>query len=238
MTLFVEGGGGLVEDQDLGVLDEGSCDGDALLLPARQVRSLESTKLFEARMEILFNLFDLFFINHLLKPLFIHLFDTMSAVHADIALEIFPCMRMVRQVVHLVVLFGLPLPQIGARRATIELAFVHLEGEADLATPLRRQLRPVLVQKGDDSLRLLVEQVPVEQVLPGDVRLVRLLGQHFEQLLEGLLQLAQARLAKVRDEVVKHEKLFVAEFRTIDHLRDRGKVGEFKGLIGERFGYG
>ena len=187
MTLFVEGGGGLVEDQDLGVLDEGSCDGDALLLPTRQVRSLESTKLFEARMEILFNLFDLFLINHLLKPLFIHLFDTMSAVHADIALEILPCMRMVRQVVHLVVLFGLPLPQIGARRATIELAFVHLEGEADLATPLRRQLRPVLVQKGDDSLRLLVEQVPVEQVLPGDVRLVRLLGQHFEQLLEGLL---------------------------------------------------
>lgn len=33
----VERGGGLIKDQDLGVVDQGSCNGDALSFPARKV---------------------------------------------------------------------------------------------------------------------------------------------------------------------------------------------------------
>ena len=104
MTLLVEGGGGLVEDENFWVFDQGPGYGDTLLLAARKLRAFESAKLFEARMEILFILFDLFHINHLLESLFIHLFHPMPAVHPDVPLEILPGMRIIRQIVHLVVL--------------------------------------------------------------------------------------------------------------------------------------
>ena len=39
LRLRVQGRGGLVQDQDIRVLDQGARDGDALLLPARQLRA-------------------------------------------------------------------------------------------------------------------------------------------------------------------------------------------------------
>lgn len=47
LTLLIEGTRGLVEDQDLGVLDQCPCDGDALLLAARELGSFESALLAE-----------------------------------------------------------------------------------------------------------------------------------------------------------------------------------------------
>lgn len=40
LALGVQGGGGLVEEQDLGVTDDGSGDGNALLLTTGQLRTL------------------------------------------------------------------------------------------------------------------------------------------------------------------------------------------------------
>ena len=47
LTLLVEGTRGLVEDQDLGVLDQCSGDGDALLLATRQLGSFETALFVE-----------------------------------------------------------------------------------------------------------------------------------------------------------------------------------------------
>jgi hypothetical protein len=47
LTLLIEGTSGLVEDQDLGVLDQCSGDGDALLLSTRQLGSFETALFVE-----------------------------------------------------------------------------------------------------------------------------------------------------------------------------------------------
>ncbi len=47
LTLLIEGTRGLVEDQDLGVLDQGSGDGDALLLATGKLGSFETALFVE-----------------------------------------------------------------------------------------------------------------------------------------------------------------------------------------------
>ena len=48
LAVLIKSGGGLVEDEDLGVLDEGAGDGDALLLAARELAALQAAVLVEA----------------------------------------------------------------------------------------------------------------------------------------------------------------------------------------------
>ena len=45
----------------------------------------------------------------------------------------------------------------------------------------------MLVNKGNDTLGLFVEEITVEEMLPGGVRLLGLVGQYLEQLFEALL---------------------------------------------------
>ena len=48
LVFFVEGGCGLVEDEEAGVADEGAGDGDALFLAAGEVRAFEAAFFGEA----------------------------------------------------------------------------------------------------------------------------------------------------------------------------------------------
>lgn len=48
LTLLIKGRGGLVEDEDLGVFDDGASDRNPLLLTARQLVTLDATVLLEA----------------------------------------------------------------------------------------------------------------------------------------------------------------------------------------------
>lgn len=49
LTLLIQSRRSFVEDQNLWVLDESSCDGDPLLLAARELRAFQAADLLEAR---------------------------------------------------------------------------------------------------------------------------------------------------------------------------------------------
>ena len=97
---------------------------------------------------------DFFHVNELLKQGLILLFDSLSTFQSDVVLEIVIGFR--SQSADLLLLL-----KIGADRLTIELALVHLQGEADLSALLCRKIGAKLVQVRVDLLSLWVEQVTV-----------------------------------------------------------------------------
>ena len=65
LALFVEGGRGFIKNQDLWVLDECSCDCNALFLTTGEFATLEAADFEEARMKALLLSLDLLFIDQI-----------------------------------------------------------------------------------------------------------------------------------------------------------------------------
>ena len=82
LALLVEGAGGLVEDQDLRVLDQGAGYGDALLLAAGELGALEAAFLVEAFVELESALLGLA-VGKCLKPLELSMLDSLVALTQD-----------------------------------------------------------------------------------------------------------------------------------------------------------
>ena len=77
LALLIQGRSGLVQDKDLWVLDDGTCDRDSLLLTTGKFLALEATVLFEALAEFDFAVF----ISHLVQH---GLLEGLKASHARI----------------------------------------------------------------------------------------------------------------------------------------------------------
>ena len=105
-------------------------------------------------MQILFIFYDLCLVNNLLEFPIVQAFDTLPALHANVALEVGALVRVRHEIVH----FAILLLQVGAHRVAIKLAFVHLESETDLSALLGAQVT-ILVQIGDYALGLSMEEV-------------------------------------------------------------------------------
>ena len=75
LTVLIKGRGGLVEDEDLGVLDEGAGDGDALLLAARELAALQAAVLVEALVQDELSIGAALLVNSLLLKLLESLID-------------------------------------------------------------------------------------------------------------------------------------------------------------------
>ncbi len=52
LALLVECASGLIKNKDLRILDQGSCDGDSLLLTTRKLRALKTALLVEALVQL------------------------------------------------------------------------------------------------------------------------------------------------------------------------------------------
>ena len=86
--------------------------------------------------------------------LFIEAFNTLPALHANVALEVGALVRVRHQIVH----FAILLLQVGAHSVAVKLTFVHLESKTNLSALLGAQVT-ILVQIGNDALSLGMEKV-------------------------------------------------------------------------------
>ena len=82
--MLIKGRGGLVEDEDLGVLDEGAGDGDALLLTARELAALRAAVLVEALVQDELAIWAALLVNSLLLKLLESLVDDVLSVEGQI----------------------------------------------------------------------------------------------------------------------------------------------------------
>ena len=87
LTLFIQCWCGFIEDQNLGVLDKSSCNGDSLFLSSWKLRSLQSTDLLETWMELFLGLINFLNVDHVIKQFLVLSFDPRATFKADEVLE-------------------------------------------------------------------------------------------------------------------------------------------------------
>ena len=88
LTLLIQGGGRLVKDQDLRVLDEGSCDSHALLLTARQLATFQTAHLLESGVKATLCILHLLLVDQTVKLRLVAVFDSCARFEADLELEV------------------------------------------------------------------------------------------------------------------------------------------------------
>ena len=88
LTLLIQGGGRLVKDQDLRVLDEGSCDSHALLLTARQLATFQTAHLLESRVQATFSILHFPLVDQTVKLRLVAVFDSCARFESNLELEV------------------------------------------------------------------------------------------------------------------------------------------------------